>query len=70
MELKGIPYDHTTLELAHRIAARFAELPQVEAVSLTGSQMMGVADPASDIDLYIYHHDEIRLPRAWRGFPV
>lgn len=47
------------LELAHRIAARFAELPQVEAVSLTGSQMMGVADPASDIDLYVYHHDEI-----------
>ncbi|MEP7293283.1 MAG: DUF4037 domain-containing protein [Chloroflexota bacterium] len=47
------------LELAQKLAARFAQLPQIEAVSLTGSQMMGIADASSDIDLYIYQHEDI-----------
>lgn len=50
--------DNPPLQLAHTIAARFAQIPLVEAVALTGSQMMGVADASSDIDLYIYiQHD-------------
>jgi hypothetical protein len=40
--------------LAAHIANRYAALPQVEAVALAGSQTSGVADPGSDIDLYIY----------------
>jgi hypothetical protein len=49
----------TKLELARKLAGRYGELPQVEAVSLTGSQTMGVADESSDIDLYIYLHEDI-----------
>ncbi|NUM48442.1 MAG: DUF4037 domain-containing protein [Anaerolineales bacterium] len=40
--------------LAAHIANRYATLPQVEAVALAGSQTSGVADPGSDIDLYVY----------------
>ena len=43
-----------TLELAKRIAGRYGALAQVEAVALTGSQNSGLADDASDIDLYVY----------------
>ena len=43
-----------TLELARKIAGRYGELPQVEAVALSGSQNSGLADEASDIDLYVY----------------
>ncbi len=39
---------------AQTIANRYAALPQVEAVALAGSQTSGVADPGSDIDLYVY----------------
>ncbi|MBI1255919.1 MAG: DUF4037 domain-containing protein [Chloroflexi bacterium] len=41
-------------DLAQRLATRFGELSQVEAVALTGSASMGVADAYSDIDLYVY----------------
>lgn len=47
------------MSLAQRIAERFAQLPQVEAVSLTGSLNSGVADDESDIDLYIFVHAEV-----------
>jgi len=50
------------LALAQRVADRFAELPQVEAVTLAGSQTTGRAQPGSDIDLYVYQNDEISLP--------
>ena len=49
----------TQLALARKLAARYGALPQVEAVALTGSQTMGVADDASDIDLYVFTHAEI-----------
>ncbi len=47
------------LSLAQRIANRFAELPQVETVTLAGSLATDRAQPGSDIDLYVYQHDEI-----------
>lgn len=50
--------------VAQAVAARFAELPQVEAVALAGSEAAGVAEPSSDLDLYVYADEEI--PLAWR----
>lgn len=47
------------LETAQRIAARFAELEIVEAVALAGSAVTGVANPNSDIDVYVYTSREI-----------
>jgi len=47
------------LQLARKLGTHFGELPQVEAVALTGSLVGGVADESSDIDLYIYFHDDI-----------
>lgn len=47
------------IELARKLAGRFAELPQVEAVALTGSLNLGMADADSDIDLYVYYQTEI-----------
>ena len=51
----------TSLTLAHDIAQRYAELPQVEAVALAGSQTTGVADDDSDIDLYVYVNADLPL---------
>jgi len=45
--------------LARRIADRFAELPQVETVTLDGSLTTDRAQAGSDIDLYVYQTDEI-----------
>jgi hypothetical protein len=45
--------------LAHKLAELFAELPQVEAVALGGSQAGGMTDAASDIDLYVYTRADI-----------
>lgn len=49
------------LELAERVAARYAVLPQVEAVALAGSQTSGAALADSDLDLYVYTQEEIPL---------
>jgi len=46
------------LERAHALATRYAELPDVVAVALSGSQTAGVADEASDLDLYVYARQE------------
>ena len=48
-------------ELARKIAARYGELAQVEAVVLVGSHNSRTADRASDIDLYVFHHAEIPI---------
>lgn len=40
--------------LAMEIAEQYAALPGVAAVALGGSQSSGMADPGSDIDLYVY----------------
>lgn len=45
--------------VAHRIGARFSDLPEVQAVAVAGSQTSGVASVGSDIDLYIYTNGEI-----------
>ncbi len=47
------------LEFARTLAGRFGELPQVEAVALTGSHNSGVSDARSDIDLYVYLTEDI-----------
>lgn len=52
------------LNVAERVAARFARLPDVEAVAIGGSQASGAASESSDVDIYIYSHAEI--PRAVR----
>jgi len=42
------------LALASAIAAEYAVFPQVEAVTLAGSQTVGLAEPTSDLDMYVY----------------
>jgi predicted nucleotidyltransferase len=54
------------LTLAHQIAAKYAALPQVEAVALSGSQTNRVADDRSDIDLYVYVREDIPLEERAR----
>jgi hypothetical protein len=50
-----------THALAARLAAVYAALPAVEAVALAGSQTTGVADPGSDIDVYVYARAPLSL---------
>ena len=54
-----MPLDH--LLLTHQIADLFANLPQVEAVALSGSRASSAAfsDIASDIDIYVYTQKDI-----------
>lgn len=47
--------------LAQRVTLRYAELPQVEAVVLSGSRASDAADASSDIDLYVYYREPIVL---------
>ncbi len=62
--------------LAQTLAQRYAELPQVEAVALAGSQTAGVADHDSDIDLYVYvnadipHPEELRRAIIAKNYPL
>jgi predicted nucleotidyltransferase len=49
------------LLLANAVAARYGNLPQVEAVALGGSLAAGTADAGSDIDLYVYLNAEISV---------
>lgn len=58
--------DDPHLALAHRIAAGFAVLPQVQAVAMAGSRGERggrdvVVDEHSDIDVYCYTHSEVPL---------
>jgi hypothetical protein len=46
-------------EIARAIAQEFAKLPEVQAVTLGGSQATGKADATSDIDLYLYSTKDI-----------
>jgi hypothetical protein len=56
----------TALALAQRVAGRYAELPQVEAVALGGSRSGDAADPHSDIDLYVYYREPITMDERRR----
>lgn len=47
------------LMLAQTIADEFAELPEVQAVTLGGSHATGKADTTSDLDLYVFSSGEI-----------
>ena len=44
----------TVMALPHKITRLFADLPQVAAVALGGSQVGNSPDATSDIDLYVY----------------
>jgi hypothetical protein len=48
-------------EVANRVAAAFAALPQVVAVAMAGSRTSGEADERSDIDLYVYAGEPLAL---------
>jgi hypothetical protein len=52
---------HRPLALARKITQCFADLPQVEAVALGGSQVGDSPDTTSDIDLYVYTRGDIPL---------
>ena len=52
------------LTVPQELAARFAELPSVLAVVLSGSTSNRVDDGKSDFDIYVYTTEEI--PVAWR----
>jgi predicted nucleotidyltransferase len=51
------------LDLARKVADQFAQLSDVEAVALGGSQSTGVWDYHSDIDLYVYSKQVIPLEK-------
>ncbi len=53
------------LAIPQELAARFAELPAVLAVVLSGSTSGRVDDGRSDFDMYVYNTEEI--PVAWRS---
>ena len=53
VHVNGAPRE-AAVELARRVAAAFADLPEVDAVALGGSQANLVADADSDIDLCVY----------------
>jgi predicted nucleotidyltransferase len=64
---KEVNMNSETTRLARRVAALFAELPQVAAIALSGSYAGESEDPAqidsdSDIDLYVYTYEDIHLP--------
>ncbi len=46
---------------AQQVAARYGKLPQVAAVALSGSQTAHVADPDSDMDLYVYWQEPLSV---------
>jgi predicted nucleotidyltransferase len=48
-------------EVANRVAAAFAALPQVVAVAMAGSRTTCDADERSDIDLYVYAGETLAL---------
>lgn len=53
--------EDTRLELAERVAARFAGRQEVTAVALGGSMAACAADSSSDIDLYVYTVRDVPL---------
>lgn len=47
--------------LPGRLAAAYAEIPEVEAVALAGSRTAAASDTSSDIDLYVYSRPPLPL---------
>lgn len=56
--------DANVLAAAQQIAARWSQRPEVQAVAVAGSQTSAYANPASDLDIYIYTTAD--LPAALR----
>ncbi len=59
------PMEGIHLVIPEEIASRFAGLPYVQAVVLSGSRTSRVDDGHSDFDLYVYTEQEI--PTDWRA---
>ncbi|MGZ4813866.1 MAG: hypothetical protein ACXVZV_00550 [Terriglobales bacterium] len=53
----------TALDLAQRLANRYAEIREVEAVAIAGSRMSTFVDTRSDVDLYVYSSAPVPLER-------
>ena len=47
--------------VARAVASQFAQIPEVEAVALGGSQATGKASPHSDVDLYVFSRGGVPL---------
>ena len=45
------------MKVGEQIAEYYAELPEVAGVVLGGSVARGIADPSSDLDLFVFCHD-------------
>lgn len=63
-EGNSVTIDHVLWQRITVLGAAFAAHPHTQAVALGGSRGTGVADPASDIDLYVYASAEV--PVAFR----
>lgn len=50
------------LAVARQVASRYAGIPEVEAIALSGSLTAGAADRSSDLDLYIYSRRPVARP--------
>ncbi len=55
--------DSTARTLAKDIALQFGAITGVEAVTLAGSMTSGYAESGSDIDLYVYAHEEVPISK-------
>jgi hypothetical protein len=51
------------LDLARRVAASFAAMPEVVSVAVGGSVATGRAGDGSDVDLYVYAAEDVPLAR-------
>src|SRR5258708_23895846 len=54
--------DQPHFAVAAKVARRFSQLPEVQAIAVAGSQTSGAASAGSDIDIYIYLTTEISSP--------
>jgi predicted nucleotidyltransferase len=55
MPIQPVPLE----EFAREVVAELARIPQVLAVAMAGSITSGNHDARSDIDLYVYAHEEV-----------
>ncbi|MBL8154822.1 MAG: DUF4037 domain-containing protein [Anaerolineae bacterium] len=46
--------ENSAFQIAARVAGRFAQLPEVSAVAVAGSQAAGASGAGSDVDIYVY----------------
>ena len=51
------PESESGMKVGEQIARYYTELPEVAGVVLGGSAARGIADPSSDLDLFVFCHD-------------